>query len=176
MLVCSRARVPRYRKENENTGVPGRVRRTLLRVTLNGNTRDQVQAAHTPSNKHVKPQHLEIFVLWSWSENVLRTTKVWEILHPASFLLAIYLLLLPIQAVNRKCICFNLKLVFKPLNDFRSTEWTMRFCVKFHFSYSKLTERKYEDGYSRHRNRRTPAMVRRKLCNVGTRLWRNKFE
>lgn len=63
MFVCSQGRVPWYRKESKNVGVPGRMRRTLLMVTLAGNPRDQVQAAHTTSSKHVKPHHLEIFVL-----------------------------------------------------------------------------------------------------------------
>jgi len=62
MLVYSQGRVLRYRKESENIGVPARMR-TLPKATLAGNTRDQVQAAHRPSSKHVKPHHLEIFVL-----------------------------------------------------------------------------------------------------------------
>lgn len=93
---------------------------------------------------YAKPHHLAIFVLWSCSENVLGAMTSGN-LQSCQLSLSGFMLLLPIQAVNRKCICYNPKLVFKPLNDLRSTEWIMRSGVKLHFSYSKPTDRIPQD-------------------------------
>lgn len=121
--------------------------------------------------QHIKPHHLELFVLQIWSENVLGTVGVCNCTS-CQFSSSRLVLLLPIQTANRKYVCFNLKLLFKPLNGVRSAQLTARFCVKFPFSYSNLTDRKHEDGFSRHRNWGTPAVVQWKLCNVGTGLGR----
>lgn len=123
-----------------------------------------------PQSKHIEPHHLEVFVLWSWTENFPNSQHFPGHFTSCQCSPGSLMLLLPVQAISRMCICFNLKLVFKPLNDFRSTEWTMKLCVKFHFSYSKLTGRKSEGGYSRHRNCWIPVIVWWKLCNVGRRL------
>lgn len=81
VLLRCQGRKGKHWSSWENKGSP--------KGTLTGNARGHVQAAHTPSNKHIKPQHLEIFVLWSWSENVLGTMRVWEIFYPASSLPAV---------------------------------------------------------------------------------------
>lgn len=86
MQMCSSVLLCCQHKKPQSTGAPVGTR------TSPGYPGRQCQSSPsgcpfrvpTHPQANIKPQHLEMFVLWTWSENVLGTTRAWEIFHPAS--------------------------------------------------------------------------------------------